>query len=111
MEGSSFYRQPKVLQWFSGNIGYHHIHHLRPRFPNHNLEPCYEAGPEVQEVAPLTLRKSLGCLRLALWDEARGGWLGSGRARRRYSGATDQPAALSSKSAANEVLPDTSAVT
>ena len=85
MEGSSFYRLPKLLQWFSGNIGFHHIHHLRPRIPNYNLEPCYEAVPQVREVEPLTLQRSLDCLRLALWDEARGVLVGIGETSRPVS--------------------------
>jgi len=70
LEGSSYYKLPKVLQWFSGNIGLHHIHHLRPRIPNYNLQRCYDEVPEVQGVRPLTLRESLRCLRMNLYDEA-----------------------------------------
>jgi hypothetical protein len=44
LKGSSFYKLPKILQWFSGNIGFHHIHHLSPRIPNYNLEKCHRAG-------------------------------------------------------------------
>jgi len=69
--GSSFYKLPRVLQWFSGNIGLHHIHHVRPRIPNYNLELCYNAMPELQTVKPLTLLQSLKSLRLRLWDESR----------------------------------------
>jgi omega-6 fatty acid desaturase (delta-12 desaturase) len=70
LEGSSYYRLPKVLQWFSGNIGLHHIHHLRPRIPNYNLQRCCEEIPALQAVKPLTLRRSLKCLFLNLWDES-----------------------------------------
>lgn len=70
LQGSSFYRLPKVLQWATGNIGLHHIHHLRPRIPNYNLEKCLRAIPEVQQVEPLGFFKSLRSLRLHLWDEA-----------------------------------------
>jgi len=69
LQGSSYYRLPRLLQWFSGNIGFHHIHHLRPRIPNYNLEPCQEAFPALADVKPLTLGESLRCMRLALWDE------------------------------------------
>jgi acyl-lipid omega-6 desaturase (Delta-12 desaturase) len=72
MEGSSYYKLPKVLQWFSGNIGLHHIHHLRPTIPNYNLQACYDAIPEVQAAKPLTLGDSLKCLGLALYDEDQG---------------------------------------
>jgi omega-6 fatty acid desaturase (delta-12 desaturase) len=69
MEGSSFYKLPKVLQWFTGNIGYHHIHHIRPLIPNYRLEECFDALPDLQKIKPLTIRKSLRSLRLHLWDE------------------------------------------
>jgi len=69
LEGSSYYRLPAVLQWFSGNIGLHHIHHLRPRIPNYNLQQCYNDTPALQIVEPLTIRRSLKCVRLHLWDE------------------------------------------
>lgn len=69
LEGSSYYKLPKVLQWFSGNIGLHHIHHLRPRIPNYNLQRCYDDTPELQEVKPLTIARSFGSLFLNLWDE------------------------------------------
>jgi omega-6 fatty acid desaturase (delta-12 desaturase) len=71
LEGSSFYKLPKVLQWFSGNIGYHHIHHLSPRIPNYNLERCHKAHLMFQQVKPLTLFASLKSLSLRLWDERR----------------------------------------
>ncbi|MDX1436305.1 MAG: fatty acid desaturase [Anaerolineales bacterium] len=69
LEGSSFYKLPKVLQWFTGNIGYHHIHHLSPRIPNYKLQACHEENPIFQEVEPLTLMSSLRSLSLRLWDE------------------------------------------
>ena len=69
LEGSSFYRLPKVLQWFTGNIGFHHIHHLSPRIPNYNLERCHNENPLFQ-IEPVTLRQSLGSLRYRFWDEA-----------------------------------------
>lgn len=69
LEGCSYYRLPKVLQWFTGNIGLHHIHHLRPRIPNYNLQRCYDEVPEVRTVEPLTLGKSWRCARLSLYDE------------------------------------------
>lgn len=71
MEGSSFYKLPAVLRWFSGNIGYHHVHHLSPRIPNYHLKACYDALPALQAKAPLTILESLSCIRLNLWDEAR----------------------------------------
>jgi omega-6 fatty acid desaturase (delta-12 desaturase) len=69
LEGSSYYKLPKVLQWLTGNIGLHHIHHLRPRIPNYNLQRCFDEVPAMQAVQPLTIRQSLKCLRMNLWDE------------------------------------------
>jgi omega-6 fatty acid desaturase (delta-12 desaturase) len=68
MDGSSFYKLPKVLQWFTGNIGFHHIHHLSPKIPNYKLEECHVENP-VFQIEPLTLRDSLKSLFFRLWDE------------------------------------------
>jgi acyl-lipid omega-6 desaturase (Delta-12 desaturase) len=69
LEGSSFYKLPKVLQWFSGNIGFHHIHHLSPRIPNYYLEKCHKAEPLFQSVPPVTLLASFKSFTFRLWDE------------------------------------------
>jgi acyl-lipid omega-6 desaturase (Delta-12 desaturase) len=69
LRGSSFYKLPAVLQWFSGNIGFHHIHHLSPRIPNYNLQRCHEGEQLFRQVKPITLRSSLRCLALRFWDE------------------------------------------
>jgi omega-6 fatty acid desaturase (delta-12 desaturase) len=70
--GSSYFKLPAVLQWFSGNIGLHHVHHLCSRIPNYRLQACLDSAPELNRVAKvITLRESLGCWRLALWDERR----------------------------------------
>ena len=71
LEGSSFYRLPRVLQWFSGNIGFHHIHHLSARIPNYKLERCQRELAELQGVPVLTLSRSLKSLAFRLWDEER----------------------------------------
>jgi omega-6 fatty acid desaturase (delta-12 desaturase) len=71
MEGSSFYRLPTLLRWFSSNIGYHHVHHLSPRIPNYHLKKCYHAVPALQAKTPLTFVTSLSCVRLKMWDEQR----------------------------------------
>jgi len=68
MDGSSFYKLPKVLQWFTGNIGFHHIHHLSPRIPNYKLEKCHNENPMFQ-IEPLTFTTSLKSLFFRLWDE------------------------------------------
>ena len=78
LQGSSFYKLPLLLQWFTGNIGFHHIHHLSSRIPNYNLPKCYEENP-IFHVKPLTLRASLKSLSLRLYDEERKmmiGWEG-----------------------------------
>ena len=69
LAGSSFYKLPKILQWFSGNIGYHHIHHLSPRIPNYRLARAHASEPMFQQVEPLTLRKSIKSISFRLWDE------------------------------------------
>ena len=71
MKGSSFYHLPALLRWFSGSIGFHHVHHLSPRIPNYNLKKCYAAVPALQAKAPLTFTHSFACVRLKLWNEAR----------------------------------------
>ncbi len=76
LKGSSFYKLPKLLQWFSGNIGFHHIHHLSPAIPNYNLEKCHKAEPLFQTVQPVTLRGSLKSFTFRLWDEQRGRLVG-----------------------------------
>lgn len=68
-EGSSYYRLPRVLQWFTGNIGFHHIHHLESRIPNYNLPACYNDVPELRQAVTLGLWDSVKCTRLKLWDE------------------------------------------
>ena len=69
LQGSSYYKLPKVLQWISGNIGFHHIHHLRPRIPNYNLQRCLNETPELQLPDSLSLWRSLKSVHLKVWDE------------------------------------------
>ena len=69
LQGSSFYKLPKILQWFSGNIGFHHVHHLSPRIPNYHLEKCHKADPLFENVKPVTLLSSLKGFSFRLWDE------------------------------------------
>jgi acyl-lipid omega-6 desaturase (Delta-12 desaturase) len=70
MSGSSYYKLPAVLQWISGNIGLHHIHHLLPRIPNYNLRAALAAIPELRLKDPLTIARSVKSIRLNLWDES-----------------------------------------
>ena len=58
-----------MLQWFTGNIGFHHIHHLSPRIPNYYLEKCHNENEILQHVSELTVATSLKTLSLTLWDE------------------------------------------
>ncbi len=76
IEGSSFYDLPGLLHWFTGNIGFHHIHHLASRVPNYQLKECFRKTPDLQHVTRLTLLGSLRCARLHLWDEAEGRLIG-----------------------------------
>jgi acyl-lipid omega-6 desaturase (Delta-12 desaturase) len=69
--GASYLRLPRLLQWFTGNIGFHHVHHVDPRIPNYRLEECHYADAEFQLASTLTLRTSLLALRYALWDSDR----------------------------------------
>lgn len=71
LNGSSYLRLPRVLQWFSGNIGFHHVHHLLPRVPNYRLQACHEALlARVGAIRTLTLFEALRAPSFALWDEA-----------------------------------------
>jgi acyl-lipid omega-6 desaturase (Delta-12 desaturase) len=76
LQGSSFYKLPRILQWFSGNIGFHHIHHLSPRIPNYHLEKCHRSEPLFQSVKAVTLLSSLKSFSFRLWDEQRGQMVG-----------------------------------
>ncbi len=81
LEGSSFYKLPRILQWFTGNIGFHHIHHLSARIPNYNLERCHNSHPLFLAVKPVTFFASFKALTLHLWDEQRRKLVGFRRIR------------------------------
>jgi omega-6 fatty acid desaturase (delta-12 desaturase) len=72
LRGSSYFRLPRVLEWFTGSIGRHHVHHFDPRVPNYLLRDCQESTPELGDAPELTLRTSLRTLSLKLWDPERG---------------------------------------
>ena len=80
--GSSYFRLPRVLQWFTGNIGFHHVHHLSPRIPNYQLERCHSENPTFQQVTTLTMAEAVRTLGLKLWDEQSGRMVGFGHLRR-----------------------------
>lgn len=70
VDGSSYYKLPKVLEWLTGSIGYHHVHHLSPRVPNYNLEKAHDSTPPLQKATTITLLTSLKSVRFRLFDEA-----------------------------------------
>jgi omega-6 fatty acid desaturase (delta-12 desaturase) len=81
LRGSSFYKLPRLLQWFTGNIGFHHIHHLSPAIPNYNLETCHRENRLFQAVRPVTLWSSMKSLSFRLWDERQKRLVGYDRLR------------------------------
>ena len=72
LHGSSLLRLPRWLQWFTGNIGFHHVHHLAPRVPNYRLQACHEAAPALAAVTTLSFRQALRAPSFALWDDKLG---------------------------------------
>jgi acyl-lipid omega-6 desaturase (Delta-12 desaturase) len=70
IDGSSFYKLPKFFQWFTGNIGFHHIHHVSSKIPNYYLEKCHVENEVFKQVKPVTLRTSFKSAKFRLWDEA-----------------------------------------
>lgn len=68
LQGSSFYNLPRFLHWITGNIGYHHIHHLSPRVPNYYLEKVHNTNAKLREVQTITLTTSLESLKYRIWD-------------------------------------------
>lgn len=72
LQGSTFLRLPGPLRWFTGNIGYHHVHHLNPRVPNYRLRDCHAALSDLREVPQLSFREAMRALWFVLWDERLG---------------------------------------
>lgn len=69
LHGSTYLRLPKILQWFTGNIGFHHVHHLNPRIPNYRLQECHDRIAALSAIPALSFRDGLRASALALWDE------------------------------------------
>ncbi|ANE45286.1 fatty acid desaturase [Paenibacillus swuensis] len=92
VDGSSYYKLPKVLQWITGNIGFHHVHHLSPKVPNYNLEKAHNAVPPLHKATTITLSTSLKSLRFRLWDEENKTFIGYRELKR---GATQQQGLMS----------------
>ncbi|MFI8492613.1 fatty acid desaturase [Peribacillus butanolivorans] len=76
VEGSSFYKLPKLMQFLTGNIGYHHVHHLSPRVPNYKLEEAHNNTLPLKNVPTITLATSLRSIRFRLWDEENKNFIG-----------------------------------
>ena len=72
LDGSSWLRLPRILHWFTGNIGFHHVHHLSPRVPNYRLRACHEVVNSLHPIQGISVLGGMRALRLTLWDEARG---------------------------------------
>jgi len=72
LDGSSWFSLPRVLHWLTGNIGFHHVHHLNPHVPNYRLRAVHEAVQPLRPTPPLSLRRGLAAPWLTLWDEAAG---------------------------------------
>jgi len=87
VQGSSFLDLPRPLHWLTGNIGFHHVHHLVSRIPNYRLAQCFREVPELQRVTRLTLWQGLRCLRLKLWDEETRSLVSFGAVRERLASA------------------------
>jgi omega-6 fatty acid desaturase (delta-12 desaturase) len=69
LQGSSYFSMPRLMHWLTGNIGFHHIHHLCPKIPNYKLRACHEANPLFQQSPMITWASSFKCASLKLWDE------------------------------------------
>lgn len=69
VDGSSYYKLPAILQWITGNIGYHHVHHLSPNVPNYRLEEAHENTPPLHQATTITLKTSLKSIKFRLFDE------------------------------------------
>jgi omega-6 fatty acid desaturase (delta-12 desaturase) len=71
LHGSSYLKLPKVLQFFTGNIGLHHVHHLSARIPNYNLQRAHDDNPIFHAVPTLSFADGIRAVRLKLYDEDR----------------------------------------
>ena len=91
LQGSSYLKLPKVLQFFTGSIGLHHLHHLNARIPNYNLQAAHDSDPVFSAVPTLTLWDGITCVRLKLYDERAGRMVTFAQARRAMT-ATPAPA-------------------
>lgn len=84
LRGSSYYKLPKILQWFTGNIGLHHIHHLSPKIPNYYLQRCLDANPTFQQTTTITFWRGFKASSLKLWDEQEQKLISFAQFKRKY---------------------------
>lgn len=87
LHGSSYYDLPEPLQWITGYIGIHHVHHLCSKIPFYRLPTVLKAYPQLREISRLSVTESLKCVRLALWDEKRKRLIGFSDLSRPSTGA------------------------
>ena len=99
IQGSSYYRLPRVLEWVTGSIGLHHVHHADPKIPNYHLRRCHEAMPEFRAVPELTIRASLRTVSLKLWDPRQRRLVGFPALRESAATRVDVEAAVRSQTA------------
>jgi omega-6 fatty acid desaturase (delta-12 desaturase) len=97
LRGSSYLKLPKPLQFFTGNIGFHHVHHLNARIPNYNLKRAHDENPIFHDVPTLSLLDGLRAVRLKLWDEELGHMVTFAQARRSDSGRAAHTAAAGAR--------------
>ncbi len=95
LSGSSYLRLPRILRFFTGNIGLHHVHHLNARIPNYNLQRAHDENVVFHDVPTLSLWDGLRSVRLKLWDETRGTLVTFGEARRALPSRRDPGSRIS----------------
>ncbi|HEY2656422.1 MAG TPA: fatty acid desaturase, partial [Solirubrobacteraceae bacterium] len=89
LRGSSYLKLPRVLQFFTGNIGLHHVHHLNSRIPNYNLQRAHDDNAVFRQVPTLSLCDGLRSVRLKLWDEEHGKLVSFAQAFRAQPGGVE----------------------
>ncbi|CAM4267280.1 fatty acid desaturase [Jeotgalicoccus halotolerans] len=90
VDGSSYYKLPAWLEWMTGSIGYHHVHHLAPRVPNYHLEEAHENTPPLHKATTITLKTSLESIKFRLYDEENNTFITFKNMRERLAGKTSQ---------------------
>ncbi|GAB2565960.1 Delta(5) desaturase DesA [Gracilibacillus alcaliphilus] len=90
VDGSSYYKLPKWLEWMTGSIGYHHVHHLAPKVPNYHLEQAHKQTPPLQKATTITLKTSLESLKFRLYDEERKTFIGFREMKQRIQKKQDR---------------------